>query len=194
MTLGVACAIVALPSIASAEEGMNESTFGFNGISGLLGFVSPEGNLDSTFGLEAHVNLGAPFSSAPQLIFLPGISFWSGGFSEGSFDFDYREVGILADGIYMIPVGEEENGLVIGVGGGLGMYFTTFDVPSVEFTGTGLETTSESTSDSDIGFSLVGNVTKPVGEQLDILGQLRLKFDGIDTVNLQGGVQYRFAK
>lgn len=195
LTLAVASALVYLPQLASAEEGaMAESSFGFNGISGLLGIVLPEGDLDTTFGLEAHANLGAPFASAPQLVFLPGLSFWSGGFDQGDASLDYREIGILADVLYVFPVGEAEGGWLLGAGGGLGMFFTSFDFPNVEFVGGQFETTTSSQSDTDIGFYILGNATKPVGEQLDILGQLRLKFDGIDTVNIHGGVQYRFAK
>lgn len=194
-SLVAACALASVPQLAGAEEAATPaSTFGFNGISGLLGLVMPEGELDTTFGLEAHVNLGAPIASAPQLIFLPGLSFWSGGFEESGFDFDYREIGVLADVAYMIPMGEPDSGVMLYAGGGLGMYFTSFDFPSVEFTGGQVVTTTESHSESDIGFALVGGVQKAVGESLDLLGQLRLKFDGINTVNIHGGVQYRFAK
>lgn len=198
--LGAAAALVSTTVTAHAADGMMDgsSTFGFNGISGLIGIVLPEGNLDTTFGLEAHANLGAPFASAPQIIFLPGISFWSGGYDERAggedFSIDYREIGILADGVYLIPVGEAEKGLTLYAGGGLGMFFTSFDSPSVDFVGGQFVTTKTSVSSTDIGFSLLGGVVKPVGESLDLLGQLRLKFDGINTVNFQGGVQYRFAK
>jgi hypothetical protein len=191
VALGTLTAITALPLVATAEEadGMNGgSTFGFNGITGALGVVFPEGGLDTTFGLEAHIDMGAPLASTPQLLFMPGLSFWTGG--EG--DADWSEFGILADAVYTLPVGEPEDGWMVFFGGGLGIYFTSFDFEFVEpFTGTRF---SESQSDTDFGISLLGGGAKPVSENLDIFAQLRLKFDGVDTTNIHGGVKYRFAK
>ena len=189
LRVGAALALVALPGIAVAAEGESESTFGFNGIGGQLGLVLPEDPVDATFELHGFANLGAPFSSVPELVFMPGLTFWSGGTEIDEIDF--TEFGILLDALYMFPRSSED-GVYFFAGGGLGIFFTSFDIVIPDFFGGGTRT--ESQSDTDFGLTLVGGLGKPMSENLDLMAQARFKFDGIDTIGFLGGVQYRFAK
>jgi hypothetical protein len=152
------------------------------GAGGHLGFVSPEGDLDAAASFGAHAVLGA---LAPDLILVPGISYWSSSQSvrEGTFrdDLSWSEFAINGDVHYYFPLEIAAN---LYVGGGLAFIFRSFDYT----TGFGDNVDADSDNETDIGLNAVGGAEYEITPALIGFAQLRFKVDGADLVGLLFGL------
>jgi hypothetical protein len=152
------------------------------GAGGHLGLVSPEADLDAAFTFGAHAVLGA---LAPDLILVPGISYWSSSETVrlGAFrdDLSWSEFTINGDVHYYFPLETAAN---FYLGGGLAFIFRSFDYA----TGFGDQARTGSDNDTDIGLNLVGGAEYELTPALIGFAQLRFKVDGADLVGLLAGV------
>ncbi len=173
-----------LPQTASAQNGDVEPVgFGLFGIGAQLGYVSPE-NIDGTIGFGAQANLG---EVARNIWIIPSLTYWSSGESIGNTDFSFSEVGVNAEARYMFP---SEGNVSFYAGGGLCLCFYSVEVPVITNFLTG-ETSKESNSESDIGFSVLGGATTALSPKLDGFGQLRYKLGDADTFSFVAGVMMK---
>jgi len=157
--------VLAVPASADLASVYGNNAFGFNSVGGFLGYMGPD-NIDATIGFGAFTELGAFIRSAPALIGRPSLSYWG---SEG-----YSEVGINADVQYIFPL----TAFYLYGGAGLGLFFGSAD-------GGG--------SDTDFGATLMGGAGKRFSTKFRAQGELRVKFDGVDTfaINAMGAYVFK---
>ena len=173
--------VVAVPVAADATLGVGPS----------LGIVLPSDDVGTTVMFGAHGVIHNLIASQPNIVFAPFLSYWSSSFDTGGSGDDpsFSEFGVNFDARYMFP---SEGSVDFFAGAGLGLFFSSVDVPEVMTTfgtfGGG------SASDTDFGFTFLGGATTAVSPTIDVNGQLRFKLDGVDTIQILGGATYNFTK
>jgi opacity protein-like surface antigen len=175
--------VVLLPALAFGAEG-----FGFYGIGGQLSYVSPE-DIDGTIGLGAQADLG---EFATGFVAYPSIAFWrtsedySDGYCEGEASF--TEISFNADvRYYFLGV---DTGTVRPFGGaGLALLYQMADW-DVDCEGDFVDD-SDSDSETDIAFNLIGGADFDVSESMTGFGELRFVMGGdYDVFKITGGVTF----
>ena len=173
--------LLAAPGQAQVDRMDDPPGFGLHGIGGNLGLTDPESGIDVTYSLAVHANLGAFIPSVPMLIAHPSLSYWSSDF--------ISEFGVNADVRYLFPM---KSNLLLYAGGGLGLFWSTFEYEFIDFIT--LQPTVVSETDSDLGLTLLGGVSPRLARNLLASVEARLKFGGVDTISIGGGLTYMFAR
>lgn len=171
---------VALPVVAQPTIGV-----GVN-----LGLVMPSDDVGSTITFGGQGIIQNLFPSVPEIVAAPSFSYWSSDFDGGGdSDASFSEFGINFDARYMFPM---QGAIDLFAGAGLGMFFSSVDLPEVvtQFGTFG----GGSASDTDIGFNLLGGATTAASPKIDLTGQFRFKLDGVDTIQILAGAVYNFTK
>ena len=119
----VAAGLVISAQVASADNG-EAMGFGFHGIGGQLGFISPEDPIDSSFIFGVQALLGTFSSQVPQLLFVPSITYWSKSYDVGTrSDAKFSELGFSGDARWMFTKeGAAPDAVQFFASGGLGFY------------------------------------------------------------------------
>ncbi len=181
----VGLAISAPVAHAQDGEGMG---FGFHGIGGQLGFISPEDPIDSSFMFGVQANLGTFSRQVPQLLFVPSITYWSKSYDTGTrSDASISELGFSGDARWMFTKeGAAPDAVQFFGSAGIGFYrgkseFTTEDID----TGFGIiEGESFEDTNTDIGLKIGGGAQKRFGEKLDGFAEVTFKIGDIDSFRI----------
>lgn len=168
---------VAIPAIAEPTIGVGAN----------LGLCLPSDNVGSTFMFGGQGIITNLIASMPEFVAAPSFSYWSSDF-DGS-DSSFSEFGINFDARYMFPMA---GAIDLFAGAGLGLFFSSVDIPTVNtpFGPVG----GGSASNTDVGLNLLGGATTAASPNIDLTGQLRFKVDGVDTIQIIAGAVYNFTK
>ncbi len=161
---------------------------GFKAIAPQLGLVMPEDPWDMGFHVGAKINLG---ELTKDLGLYPFVGYWSSKYSYSAFDestdLKLSNIQIGADVHYHIA---SMQGFYVG--GGLSFNMLSIEFPSYNpFTGA---STTESNSDSKIGFGLLAGYELPLGSNLGFVqGKYNLISD-LNTLEITVGMYFNLGK
>lgn len=167
-----------------------QSDFGLKGIGAKLGYVSPEDPIESTIGFGAVANLGTIFSN---IRLDATIDIWSksyGGLSPyGKADYTYTEITLAALGKYYFQLKNSSIKPYAGLGLGLIIGRSSFEY-SIPYFGS----SSESTSETNLGFRILGGVDYKLSPQLNSFLEIFYHANGADFLGIFAGVTYMLGK
>ncbi|MDH7603576.1 MAG: outer membrane beta-barrel protein [Melioribacter sp.] len=167
-----------------------QTDIGLKGVGVKLGYVAPEDPIENTIGFGAAANLGTITSN----IHLDAVvDFWSKTYGDlspyGKADFTFTEITIAALGKYYFPL--ESSSLKPYAGAGIGFVIgrTSFEY-NIPYIGSG----SESESETNIGFRVLGGVDYKLSPQLNAFAEVFYHTDGADFLGIFAGVVYCLGK
>ena len=161
---------------------------GFKAIAPQIGLVMPEDPWDMGFHIGAKINMG---ELTKDLGLYPFVGYWSSKYTYDAFDLNedlkLSNIQIGADVHYHIASME---GLYVG--GGLSFNMLSIEFPSYNpFT---LESTTESDSESKIGFGLLAGYEMPFGSTTGFVqGKYNIISD-LNTIELTVGMYFNLGK
>jgi len=158
--------------------------FGFEGIGGKAAIVLPDDPLDNTIGLGVIASLGTIVPQMSALKAEASAEYWG-----NSYDF----LGSSTSVSYITFNGTAKYyftsaGISPFAGGGLALILARASVKWENNLGYGIGSLDTSTSDTDIGFHLVGGVDIPVGPGMKFVIEGKLAMDEPDAIHIAGGL------
>ncbi|HDQ46204.1 MAG TPA: porin family protein [bacterium] len=161
-----------------------QTQIGLNGVGGKIGYVDPEGGIESTIGFGVVADLG---TITPKIAFEADIFYWGKSYDFGfGSDVKFSSFTISALGKYLFAESKEQLRPYAGAGLGLAI-----GKSKVEYTDpwTGSKA-SESDSDSDIVIHLCGGTKYRLSPQLDGFAELRYTLGDLDVLSILVGAIY----
>ena len=156
-----------------------QSSLGFKGIGGKLGYVNPSG-VSSTIGFGVFADLG---TISPKIQLEANFDYWSKSTSEIS---SFRDISFGGIARYLFG---SNPAVVPFAEAGLALHILSSDVEEVTLFG---QTTDFSSSSTKLGFDLGGGVLYKVSPQFDLLGEVKYRLvSTVDQLALNVGVVYR---
>ena len=161
-----ACLLMASTAIAQ---------IGFMGIGGRLGYVNPEGDIESTFGFGVVADLG---TIVPDLRLEGSLDYWSKSYEAGfmfleNAEWKYSDLMIAATAKYMIPT---QGNIIPFAGGGLALHMFSYEYKYEyidPFDPYDVSHASRDKSETDIGFHTVGGAEMKLSPNLRGAGEFR---------------------
>jgi len=156
---------------------------GFEGIGGKVALVLPDDPLDNTIGFGVVASLGTIVSSINALKAEASAEYWG-----NSYDFIGTETSVS----YITFNGTAKyyftsSGMSPFAGGGLALILARANVKWKTQPAYGIGTDTSS-SDTDIGFHLVGGVDIPLGPGMKFVVEGKLAMDEPDAIQIAGGI------
>lgn len=163
---------------------MAQMNIGFNGIGAKIGYISPSDNIESTIGFGVVADLG---TVSNNLHLRAGLDYWSKSYGSalGGGSVSFSEMVLGAQVLYYFPA--KNSSFMPYAGGGLDF---TRGSAKVDLGPYG----SSSSSDTKIGFDLVGGADYPLSPQMTGFAELKYHADGTDYFAVFGGVIYQLSK
>ena len=184
MIISVALTVVFL----LVSSGFGQSSIGFMGIGGYLGYVTPEADIESTIMLGARANLGTIFT--PKLGFLGEIGYWGKSYDEHLMgaDWEWKWSQIYITALVKYGFGNDESQLNPYAGGGLGLVLGKWKSESSVLDPFIVGDTSGSST--DLGIHLLGGVEYPFSDVIKGYAEFRYVLNGADFWGIFGGIEY----
>lgn len=150
---------------------------GYNGVGVGAGLIMPEDPWDTGFNIAGYVNMG---EFTDNLVFVPGLAYWSSGVSIGDIDLSLSNFAVSADVHYFFE--RKQQGPYAGGGLGLNFVSAEFAVPGFfnPFTGQTEGGTTQSNSDTEFGFQVLGGYMLEVS---NMMGFVEAKYNLISNFN-----------
>jgi opacity protein-like surface antigen len=178
-------AVFVLACFASASD------VGFKAANLRLGYVSPEGDIESTIGFGGGVDLGTigKINSETENIGLEAVIFyWSKSYGLGDWDWKYSDLAIKVNAKYYFQAQNVKP--YAGAGLGLHLYSWKWEHPSHP----GFSSANADGSDTKIGIQLLGGVEYPVSEKVGIVGELEFGFDDPNQLIISAGASMKLGQ
>jgi len=170
--------IFMIAAIAPAQD------LGLYAIAPKVGVLFPEGDWDTGFLFGAKANLG---ELSEDLELMPFALYWTAGYDEFGLDFSLSNIQIGGDVHYFLPNIE---GLYVG--GGLSLNFVSSEYPS--FNLITLEETTESDTETKIGFGFLAGYEIPMGDSYGFVeGKYNIISD-LNTFEIEVGYYFPISK
>ena len=179
----VVSVVVVLVLCSLVGPGLAQTSIGFNAVGPKLGFVMPEGDIESTIGFGLESDLG---TITPQIHLGAFLEYWRKSYDAAYYGWTWSSLGIGATANYLLP---KRGKLGPYVGGGLGLYRAKGEW---EYTGpTGpLHERSHSDSNTDLGIHLLAGVDYEVGPRMKAVAEFRYALSDPDYAAFWGGILY----
>jgi len=158
----------------------------FKSVTARAGLILPNSPWDTGFLIGAEADLGI---NVNNIAIMPVLSYWHTSYSYnflGSYDLSLSNLQIGADAHYSLEEATNVKGLYAG--GGLSLNFETFDFPTYLSSGT------SSTTDTNIGFSLLTGYNLALGSMDGVVQGRYNLISGLNTFELTFGIKFDMAK
>jgi len=163
------------PAISGAIE--------FDGFGGKVAIVFPEDPWDNAIGFGAIGSLGSIFPQMTALKAEVGAEYWGNSYDTFGVKSSISSISFNGTAKYHFT----NVGISPFAGGGLGLIFTRASV-SWDIKPEYALVTDTSDTNLDIGFHLVGGVDIPIGPGMKFVVEGKYATDGINTIQLSGGL------
>lgn len=181
--------IILILTVFMAVSAFSQSNIGLNGVGGKLGYVDPEGEMESTFGFGAVADLG---TITPKILLEADIFYWGKSYDESflgsSTEVKFTSITLSAVAKYLFADAKEQMRPFAGAGLGFAMNKAKVEGSYTDYTGQ-THSSSSSSSDNDIVIHLCGGVKYRLNPKVDGFAELRYTMgDGDILAILVGGI------
>jgi hypothetical protein len=179
-----------------------QTEIGFRAIGGEAGWMSLEGDIESTIGFGARADLGTIFN--PKFVLMPEFIYWGKSYDLGFWEFKLSAFYINALVKYNFYQSADEKMAAYGAGGPgiiFGSSKSEWKGGAIPFPAKGtppnlalLSTDSVSSSSTDIVINLIVGLSYMISQQLSIFGEARYTLGGWDYFGFFAGVMYMLGR
>ena len=182
--------VLILAAVLAGTCAMAASDIGFKGADLRVGYVSPEGDIESTIGFGGGIDLGTITENIGLGVV---VFYWGKSYDVGIYSWTFSDFAIKVNGKYYFPM--EKMKPYVGAGLGIHMVSSKWEQPPYTIGGYTYGGGSVSASDTKFGFHILGGVEYPINEKIGVLG--KLEYGLVSDVNqliIGAGVTYKFGK
>lgn len=178
--------LVAVLAITFGTGAYAQTQIGLNGVGAKVGYVDPE-NIEGTIGFGLQAKLG---HVVPMVALDAFLDYWSKSYGLLGSDVSFTEIAIGALAKYHFPT---PGSFKPYAGAGLAL---SIGRSKVEWQGIPgfVPGGSESETDTDIAFHIVGGVETPITPLIDGFAELKYAIDGADYLAIMVGAVYKLRK
>jgi len=163
-----------------------QTNISFMGVGGMLGYVSPESNIESTIALGGRADLGTIFK--PNVRLMGEVMYWSKGYDVGYWKWSYSQFYITALAKYCFA--KSGSKLVPYAGGGLGFVFGKVKTEYKGQSNPYYSYDNTSSSNTDLGIHAMGGVDYILSPNLTGFAEFRYCTDGANFWGIFAGAIY----
>jgi opacity protein-like surface antigen len=183
--------VLVIMAIFAGSNAMAASDIGLKGVNLRVGYVSPEGDIESTIGFGGGVDLG---TITPNIGLGVVLFYWSKSYDVGIYSWTFSDFAIKVNGKYYFPM--EKVKPYVGAGIGLHMCSSKWENPAyTPYPGYTVPGGSETSSDTKFGFHVLGGVEYPINEKVGLLAELEYSLvSDVNQLIIGAGVTYKLGK
>jgi hypothetical protein len=163
-----------------------KSNIGFKGVGAKIGFISPEAGIGSTIGFGAVVDLG---TITPEIALSGDVMYWSKSHTEFEAKYAYSQIYISGTAKYFFNTSKGAKFMPYA---GAGLEFV-IGKSKYEYSGpyADIYTHNWSTSNSELGFHIVGGAKYPLDASKYVFAEARYSMGGFNMFGIFGGIVFK---